>query len=180
MRYLTSSRRHGRIVAFAAIDHCSNNNLLKKSNPLLSNKPCSVSLDAKHANNKAAKKANHNRPRKSRPSDIHRKPVVYDEIIKPPEYTIIDDSFADSPLEETIVSDGDGLYKIMTDGVQTGWFFDTNTGDAEADLVVAEEQFEAKGSLDDGESDDLSEEDLGLPPDAELVEIVNDQVLVFE
>jgi len=45
---------------------------------------------AKHANNKAAKKANHNRPRKSRPSDINRKPVVYPTFDKPAEYTISD------------------------------------------------------------------------------------------
>eukprot|EP00578_Thalassiosira_sp_NH16_P014226 CAMPEP_0181111014 /NCGR_PEP_ID=MMETSP1071-20121207/19033_1 /TAXON_ID=35127 /ORGANISM="Thalassiosira sp., Strain NH16" /LENGTH=78 /DNA_ID=CAMNT_0023194847 /DNA_START=103 /DNA_END=339 /DNA_ORIENTATION=+ len=47
-----------------------------------------VSLDAKHANNKAAKKANHDRPRKSRPSDINRKPTEYPTFEKPPEYTI--------------------------------------------------------------------------------------------
>mmetsp|Transcript_2971 Transcript_2971/g.6429 ORF Transcript_2971/g.6429 Transcript_2971/m.6429 type:complete len:80 (-) Transcript_2971:1455-1694(-) len=47
-----------------------------------------LSLDAKHANNKAAKKANHDRPRKSRPSDINRKPVEYPTFEKPSEYTI--------------------------------------------------------------------------------------------
>ncbi|KAL3762286.1 hypothetical protein ACHAWU_000933 [Discostella pseudostelligera] len=47
-----------------------------------------VSLDAKHANDKAAKKANANRPRKSRPSDIKRKPTNYPTFDKPPEYTI--------------------------------------------------------------------------------------------
>ncbi|KAL3772831.1 hypothetical protein ACHAW5_009508 [Stephanodiscus triporus] len=50
----------------------------------------SVSLDAKHANDKAAKKANANRPRKSRPSDINRKPTNYPTFVKPPEYTISD------------------------------------------------------------------------------------------
>ena len=50
----------------------------------------SVSLDAKHANNKAAKKANHDRPRKSRPSDINRKPTNYPTWENPPEYTISD------------------------------------------------------------------------------------------
>mmetsp|Transcript_2232 Transcript_2232/g.3177 ORF Transcript_2232/g.3177 Transcript_2232/m.3177 type:complete len:92 (-) Transcript_2232:190-465(-) len=50
----------------------------------------STSLDAKHVQNKAARKANHNRPRKSRPSDINRKPVVYPSFEKPAEYTISD------------------------------------------------------------------------------------------
>lgn len=51
----------------------------------------SVSLDAKHVNNKAARKANHDRPRKSRPSDINRKPTSYPELpTPPPEYTISD------------------------------------------------------------------------------------------
>jgi hypothetical protein len=49
-----------------------------------------ISLNAKHVQNKAAKKANHNRPRKSRPSDINRKPVVYPSFEKPAEYTISD------------------------------------------------------------------------------------------
>lgn len=53
-------------------------------------KLCSTSLDAKHVQNKAAKKANHNRPKKSRPSDINRKPVVYPSFEKPSEYTISD------------------------------------------------------------------------------------------
>eukprot|EP00571_Detonula_confervacea_P015742 CAMPEP_0172298048 /NCGR_PEP_ID=MMETSP1058-20130122/863_1 /TAXON_ID=83371 /ORGANISM="Detonula confervacea, Strain CCMP 353" /LENGTH=78 /DNA_ID=CAMNT_0013007279 /DNA_START=48 /DNA_END=284 /DNA_ORIENTATION=- len=47
-----------------------------------------VSLDAKHANNKAAKKSNADRPRKSRPSDINRKPTNYPTWESPPEYTI--------------------------------------------------------------------------------------------
>eukprot|EP01082_Thalassiosira_pseudonana_P003389 g3662.t1 g3662 contig12:2516683-2517639(+) len=51
---------------------------------------CNVSLDAKHANNKAAKKAAHDRPKKSRPSDINRKPVVYPSFESPPEYTIVE------------------------------------------------------------------------------------------
>ncbi|KAK1732987.1 hypothetical protein QTG54_016318 [Skeletonema marinoi] len=50
----------------------------------------SISLDAKHANNKAAKKAAHNRPKKSRPSDINRKPTNYPTWDSPPEYTISD------------------------------------------------------------------------------------------
>jgi len=50
----------------------------------------STSLDAKHVQKKAAKKSNHNRPRKSRPSDINRKPVVYPSFEKPSEYTISD------------------------------------------------------------------------------------------
>ena len=47
----------------------------------------STTLDAKHVNNKAAKKANHNRPRKSRPSDINRKPTNYPTWTSPPEFT---------------------------------------------------------------------------------------------
>jgi hypothetical protein len=47
-------------------------------------------LDAKHVQKKAAKKHAHNRPRKSRPSDINRKPVVYPSFEKPSEYTISD------------------------------------------------------------------------------------------
>ncbi len=50
----------------------------------------STSLDAKHVNNKAAKKAAHNRPKKSRPSDINRKPTVYPSFEKPAEFTISD------------------------------------------------------------------------------------------
>eukprot|EP00557_Chaetoceros_sp_GSL56_P000773 CAMPEP_0176498864 /NCGR_PEP_ID=MMETSP0200_2-20121128/12587_1 /TAXON_ID=947934 /ORGANISM="Chaetoceros sp., Strain GSL56" /LENGTH=89 /DNA_ID=CAMNT_0017897177 /DNA_START=108 /DNA_END=377 /DNA_ORIENTATION=- len=49
-----------------------------------------TSLNAKHANNKGAKKAKHNRPRKSRPSDINRKPPVYPSFERPSEYTISD------------------------------------------------------------------------------------------
>merc|ERR1712087_14383 len=47
----------------------------------------SLCLDAKHVNNKAARKANHNRPRKSRPSDINRKPTNYPTWTNPPECT---------------------------------------------------------------------------------------------
>ena len=50
----------------------------------------STSLNAKHVMNKAAKKANHNRPKKHRLSDINRKPVVYPAFEKPSEYTISD------------------------------------------------------------------------------------------
>ena len=50
----------------------------------------STSLNAKHVQNKAAKKSNHNRPRKHRLSDINRKPVVYPSFEKPSEYTISD------------------------------------------------------------------------------------------
>lgn len=49
----------------------------------------SVCLDAKHVNNKGAKKAAKRRPKKSRPSDINRKPVVYPSFEKPAEYTIV-------------------------------------------------------------------------------------------
>mmetsp|Transcript_18475 Transcript_18475/g.25423 ORF Transcript_18475/g.25423 Transcript_18475/m.25423 type:complete len:97 (+) Transcript_18475:155-445(+) len=49
-----------------------------------------VCLDAKHVNKKAAKRMHHRRPRKSRPSDINRKPTDYPTFEKPPEYTITD------------------------------------------------------------------------------------------
>ena len=52
----------------------------------------SVCLDAKHVNNKAAKKAHKNRPKKSRPSDINRAPVVYPTFTKPAEYTIVSEN----------------------------------------------------------------------------------------
>jgi hypothetical protein len=49
-------------------------------------------LFAKHVNKKAARWARDKRPRKSRLSDINRKPTVYELhfIDKPPEYTISD------------------------------------------------------------------------------------------
>lgn len=58
------------------------------SDPTTSSSACF----AKHVNKKAAKWAASKRPRKSRPSDINRKPVVYelDSIVKPPEYTVLD------------------------------------------------------------------------------------------
>jgi len=45
---------------------------------------------AKHVNDKAAKWAASKRPKKSRPSDINRKPIVYElhSMQKPAEYTI--------------------------------------------------------------------------------------------
>jgi hypothetical protein len=47
---------------------------------------------AKHCNDKAAKWAKAKRPRKSRPSDINRKPITYaiHTMIKPAEYSISD------------------------------------------------------------------------------------------
>ena len=49
------------------------------------------SLEAKHVNKKATKKHQDRRPKKSRPSDINRKPVEYpDAGTAPPEYTISD------------------------------------------------------------------------------------------
>jgi hypothetical protein len=50
----------------------------------------STALNAKHANDKAAKWAASKRPKKSRPSDINRKPTQYElhSITKPAEYTI--------------------------------------------------------------------------------------------
>mmetsp|Transcript_4177 Transcript_4177/g.8065 ORF Transcript_4177/g.8065 Transcript_4177/m.8065 type:complete len:82 (-) Transcript_4177:82-327(-) len=47
-----------------------------------------VCLSAKHVNKKGAKKAAADRPKKSRLSDINRKPTNYAPIVKPPEYTI--------------------------------------------------------------------------------------------
>lgn len=49
-----------------------------------------ICLNAKHVQNKGAKKAAHNRPKKSRPSDVNRKPVVYPSFEKPAEFTISD------------------------------------------------------------------------------------------
>lgn len=57
---------------------------------LLYNLHCYSALFAKHAQKKAAKWAKDKRPRKSRPSDINRRPVVYElqTLLKPPEYDI--------------------------------------------------------------------------------------------
>ena len=54
--------------------------------------PAFSALFAKHAQKKAAKWAKDKRPRKSRPSDINRKPIVYelDSLVKPPEYDVSD------------------------------------------------------------------------------------------
>lgn len=50
----------------------------------------STTCFAKHARDKGAKWAAAKRPKKSRPSDINRKPPVYElhSMVKPPEYTI--------------------------------------------------------------------------------------------
>jgi hypothetical protein len=47
---------------------------------------------AKHAQDKAAKWAASKRPKKSRLSDINRRPIIYElsSVVKPPEYTISD------------------------------------------------------------------------------------------
>jgi hypothetical protein len=52
---------------------------------------CSVCF-AKHVQDKAAKWAKAKRPRKSRPSDINRKPIIYEihTMTKPAEYSISD------------------------------------------------------------------------------------------
>lgn len=57
---------------------------------------------AKHVNDKAAKWAASKRPKKHRPSDINRKPVVYElhSIQKPPEYTISDEPAVPMPKPE--------------------------------------------------------------------------------
>ena len=71
----------------------------------------------------------------------------------------------------------DKILAITGDGV----FVEQSKEKVLADLGMTEDQFEAKYSLDDGESGgDVNMEELGLPADAELVEIVDDQVLVFE
>mmetsp|Transcript_23106 Transcript_23106/g.35653 ORF Transcript_23106/g.35653 Transcript_23106/m.35653 type:complete len:85 (-) Transcript_23106:170-424(-) len=53
-----------------------------------------VCLSAKHVQNKAARKAAHNRPKKSRPSDINRTRKVYafESMPKPPEITEVEGS----------------------------------------------------------------------------------------
>lgn len=49
---------------------------------------------AKHVNDKAAKWAKSKRPRKTRPSDVNRKPIVYEihSMTKPAEYSISDEA----------------------------------------------------------------------------------------
>mmetsp|Transcript_23005 Transcript_23005/g.32411 ORF Transcript_23005/g.32411 Transcript_23005/m.32411 type:complete len:92 (-) Transcript_23005:188-463(-) len=49
-----------------------------------------ICLEAKHVQKKAARKAAHNRPKKSRPSDINRKPTIYPSFEKPSEYSVSD------------------------------------------------------------------------------------------
>jgi hypothetical protein len=62
-----------------------------------SSSSCTVCF-AKHANDKAAKWAASKRPKKSRPSDINRKPIEYElhTMTKPAEYNI--DSAAPEPV----------------------------------------------------------------------------------
>jgi hypothetical protein len=50
-------------------------------------------LHAKHVRDKAAKWAKAKRPRKSRPSDINRAPIIYaiHSLVKPAEYAISDE-----------------------------------------------------------------------------------------
>lgn len=52
--------------------------------------PNSTACEAKYVNDKAARWAAAKRPKKSRPSDINRTPVVYEltSIVKPAEYTV--------------------------------------------------------------------------------------------
>jgi hypothetical protein len=52
----------------------------------------SVTLNAKHVQKKATKKHADRRPKKSRPSDINRKPTNYPTFEKPAEYSISDDA----------------------------------------------------------------------------------------
>jgi hypothetical protein len=57
---------------------------------------------AKHANDKGAKWAASKRPKKSRLSDIHRKPLDYEltKLVKPVEYSI-DDAPASIAVKKT-------------------------------------------------------------------------------
>lgn len=54
---------------------------------------CSTACFAKHVQKKAAKWAADKRPKKSRPSDINRKPITYElhTMTKPAEYSISDE-----------------------------------------------------------------------------------------
>lgn len=54
---------------------------------------------AKHVNDKAARWAKSKRPRKSRPSDINRTPVMYQlqSLVKPAEYSISDEPASPMP-----------------------------------------------------------------------------------
>ncbi|KAL3783690.1 hypothetical protein HJC23_000099 [Cyclotella cryptica] len=156
-----------------------------------------VSLNAKHANNKAAKKANHNRPRKSRPSDIHRKPTDYPTWVNPPEYTIIDDSYVDGAMpEEEFVKESfldDSIACIQRGGEHTGWVVEMSGqplsafGPMEWEKVpqggpefLVEEMgsidMEHDGSEGEGGSGSVS---VNLPEGAELVEMKEGQQLVF-
>jgi hypothetical protein len=60
---------------------------------------------AKHVNDKAARWAKSKRPRKSRPSDINRKPIIYEvhSMIKPAEYSISDEPA--SPMPKLVKAD---------------------------------------------------------------------------
>mmetsp|Transcript_15701 Transcript_15701/g.15103 ORF Transcript_15701/g.15103 Transcript_15701/m.15103 type:complete len:98 (-) Transcript_15701:79-372(-) len=58
------------------------------STPLFGISRDSVCLNAKHVQKKATKRTAHRRPRKSRLSDINRKPTDYPTFEKPSEYTI--------------------------------------------------------------------------------------------
>jgi hypothetical protein len=66
---------------------------------------CSVCF-AKHVQDKAAKWARAKRPRKSRPSDKNRKPVVYEltSMQKPPEYDISDAPASPAPKPIKVAS----------------------------------------------------------------------------
>ncbi|KAL7486456.1 hypothetical protein ACHAW6_012055 [Cyclotella cf. meneghiniana] len=165
--------------------------------PSISSVRTCLSLHAKHANNKAAKKANHNRPRKSRPSDIHRKPTDYPTWVNPPEYTIIDDSYVvdDVSTEEEFVKQDfldDSIACIHRGGEHTGWVVELSGQPLSAfgpmewekvpqggpEYMLAEmgsiglEQEQTEGST--GRAVTVS-----LPEGAELVEMKEDQQLVF-
>mmetsp|Transcript_23426 Transcript_23426/g.37002 ORF Transcript_23426/g.37002 Transcript_23426/m.37002 type:complete len:87 (-) Transcript_23426:496-756(-) len=61
------------------------------SNSLSQVRTSESALMAKHVQPKGAKKHVKNRPRKSRLSDIHRKPTSYKVIEKGPDFTVIEE-----------------------------------------------------------------------------------------
>ena len=164
--------------------------------PSISSARRCVTLSAKHANNKAAKKAAHNRPRKSRPSDINRKPPNYPTVVSPPEYTIIneivdkstsEDPEDELPIAQIVQSKTPGIAYMMIGDEHVGWCLggeDLQSEDAEI-AEYGPEFLQMMEGDDDNESQDedsdnsFSVEDLGLPEDAEIVEFEYGKQLVF-
>ena len=86
-----------------------------------------TSLPAKHAMKKATKGHNAYRPKKSRPSDRNRSPVVYPEIgAKPPEFTV------------EVEGDGiaQGRWAREVEGEGEGGKVDTDVSAGEAEMVA--------------------------------------------